>query len=217
MALSFTGVQAEIAYSNDFTGGAGDFTITNTGAAGNGWAFDTACPSSQASGHSAPDSLRWGNFADCNNYASDGHTGVASTPSLTLTSECTLSFNYLLDFAEGPTFDNADVQINASGTTLASVNAVNGGEALVSSGAWTALGGIALEDGSSAIDFIGTTPDLTANTGAGFLIDDVVVDCPAAPTPATSGWGVFVLMVGMSVAIAAALFRLRRRSEVRGL
>jgi hypothetical protein len=216
MVLCISGTsQAEVAYSNDFTGGAGDFTIANggTGAASAGWAADAACPASAAAGHSAPDNLRWGAFADCNNYGPGGSiVSTASTPSLALPANCTLSFNYLLQLAEGPTFDNADVVVQG-GSTLASYAEGT----LTSSGSWTALGGLALPSGAVVVDFIGDTPDLTLNTGAGFHVDDVVVDCPTSGTPATSGWGMFVLMMGISMAMAAALFRLRRRSEVGGL
>jgi hypothetical protein len=214
MALFVTAGHAEVVYSEDFTGGSNSFSIANVGDPGNaGWAHDAACAASTAAGHSDPDNLRWGAFADCLNYGpGPGHTDTASTEAQDLTSGCTLSFNYLLDFQEGPTFDNADVVVQGGGV-LASFET---GE-LANTASWTNIGGLGLPSGSVTVDFIGDTPDFTLNTGAGFHIDDVEIDCPAGTTPATSGWGIFVLMAGISLAMAAALFRLRRQSEVRGL
>lgn len=214
MVLCITGVSvAETTYSQDFAGGVGDFTIANTvGGATNGWAANSTCAASLLAGHSNPANLRWGTFNDCANYGLGTTSSTASTPALTLPTGCELSFNYLLQFAEGPTWDDADVEVQG-GATLASYT--NG--TLTSGPAWKLLGGLSLPAGSVTIDFIGAVTDFTLNTGAGFHIDDVLVDCPATTTPATSGWGVFVLMLGISTAMAVGLFRLRRRSEVRGL
>ena len=85
---------------------------------------------------------------------------------------------------------------------------------LENSGLWVAASST-VPAGDITIDYVGTTDDGSFNTGTGWSIDDVSVECPATGTPATSTWGLFLLMIGISMAMAVALFRLRKQS-VRG-
>jgi hypothetical protein len=205
-------VLADPVYTETFDTDQGSFSIANGADPGSGWAADSACPPATSAPNGAG-VLRWGAFADCFTYGTVGHIDVASSAATSTTGGCTLSFNYHLDYEEPVSFENADVEVSVDGGGGSPLLSLAAGQ-LVSAGSWLNASA-PVPDGSVVVNYIGSTDDAAFNTGTGWSIDDVVIDCPVAGTPATSSWGVLALMMGISLAMAVALFRLRKQS-VRG-
>lgn len=196
-------------YNETFDADAGTFAIANGDDPSSGWAFDNACPAATT----APNGggvLRWGNFSDCFTYGDVGHVSTASSAAVDTAGGCTLSFSYFLDYEEPVSFENADVEVSVNGEAGAPLLSLANGQ-LQSAASWMAASE-ALPDGNVVVNFIGQVDDGSFNTGEGWSIDDVDIDCPDTPTPATSTWGMIALVIGLSLAMGVAVLRFRKQS-----
>ena len=169
-------------FSEKFENGLGAFTVGAE--ATNRWHVTSSCASAQT-GHSLPNSLYFGVDATCNFNTGAATAGTATSSTITIndTSNVKLRFNYLLTTEHLSSFDKAAVSASVNGgayTVLASNN--TGGLALVDgSNTWSAaevdlaplLAGLSSPTLSLRVSF--DSVDSIANTGAGFLVDDVEV------------------------------------------
>ncbi|MFZ5893929.1 MAG: hypothetical protein ACOY0T_22900 [Myxococcota bacterium] len=169
-------------YSEKFDNGLGTFTLGTEST--NRWHVTSSCASTQA-GHSAPSSLYFGVDSTCNFSTGAATSGTAASSSIAIadTSSVKLRFNYFLQTERSTFYDKAAVLVSVNGgayTVVASNN--SGGVALTDgSGTWNA----AEVDLSSMFDGLPSaninvqvsfnSVDSVANTGAGFLVDDIEV------------------------------------------
>jgi hypothetical protein len=173
-------------FAEDFEAGLGGFVVES------GLWHRTASCASLLSGHSVPGSLYYGQDGTCN-FATNSRTlGAArSLPigiSATESEQATLAFNYLVEGEASTTYDRAWVELVVNGAAPVIVASNYGaGVALTRNlGAWSgALIDLAphLPLGTSSIfelSFRFDSVDSVANTGAGFLVDDVEILAPTS-------------------------------------
>lgn len=189
--IAYAGIFAPVAESFDTDTGA--ITIVNE-SGDSGWAFDDTCPVSQGSAD-GPGVLRWGRFPAAAFQGGDGTTGgacevygpaqggsrdVASIPPVDVPDDgCALSFEYFLEFEEPVAFENADVLVSVGGAPPTTLGSLATGE-LLNDATWRGQS-LDLPAGPVAVEFVGSTADGSFNTGAGWVIDDVRIECGATP------------------------------------
>jgi len=202
---------AEPAYSEDFF----LMHIDNGASPISGWMYNTSCAASQQPGHSTPGVLRWGP-SGCNDYFPGGQA-VASTPSISTTGECSLSFNYLLDCCfetqsgHDPSVNHCGscpqvtIDVSANGNVLTSL--------VLGDATWRTVDGLQLPPGEVVIDFAADASTAQDDSnGPGLFIDDIAVNCQTA-VPVDSEWSAAVMMLalGIGLAIVITLSRAPRR------
>ncbi|MFN7975586.1 MAG: putative Ig domain-containing protein [Acidobacteriota bacterium] len=183
-------------YCEQFTGGLNSTTATDVCNADAVWYAETTCPSSALPGHSAPDHVRWGIQANCGLYASApaGTVDYLETPVLDVSGcggSASLSFNYLLNYQEGSSFDRARVEaiIDGGAPVVIADNGPGGPVSGCTGGSNPGTGGLSgsgwqpksftiTAASTLQVRFVGETDDSIANSGEGFFIDDVIVLCP---------------------------------------
>jgi uncharacterized delta-60 repeat protein len=172
-------------FTDNFESGLGGFTLDNT-IAGGLWHLSGGRGSQ--SGHSATQSLYFGTgetAAGGGTYNTGARAaGNATSPAITLPATAeTLSFNYVLQTENSPSFDKAQVQVSTDGgvtyATLATYNAV--AESSVWKGATVSLAAYAGKTVTLRWSF--DTVDAYVNAYEGWYVDDVSVAPTVAQAP----------------------------------
>jgi hypothetical protein len=228
-------------FEETFDATLGVFIAGNDGQASNVWMFDNTCPATGLAGHSASGTAHWINPTTCLDYGTGGSTDVIQSPRVEIP-DCTtpggvrVGFNYFLDYQEGASCDRARVEATVDGgdPVVYADNGLpglcdfgrpegNGAENvgldnLLNDATWRhhefivpdALPGTFLQ-----LTFVGETSDGILNSGEGFLVDDVTMECLVpfyeVPTMSTVGFGAF----GALLAAAALVAMARRRRQSR--
>jgi hypothetical protein len=170
--------------SESFEAGLGSFVVES-----GLWHRTTGCASLQT-GHSAPGSLYYGQDGTCNFNTNARTLGSVRSLPITISAaeeeQATLAFNYLMEGEASVSFDRAWVELAVNGAAPVTI-ASNFGTGVVLTrnlGAWSgAVIALAphLPVGASTVELIFhfDSVDSVANTGAGFLVDDIEILAPS--------------------------------------
>jgi len=215
----------------------GEMNAANDGAGTNAWTFDSTCPATALAGHTIAGTAHWINPTTCLDYGTEGSSDLLTSDVIDV-SDCRggveVRFNYYLDFQESDEYDRARALVRLDGGTDVVVAANHGGGGgerpagdggsnppslfeLENDATWRSVAVIVpgSENASQAqLAFVGETEDGIANSGEGFLIDDVEVICrPAAyEVPALDGAGLAALVALLAAAALVAMARRRRNA-----
>lgn len=183
---------AAVIYSENFNSSLG--SMTASGADGSAdWNFQNGCGANGDGGHSIAGAARWGNNGSCGDFGGNGDSDNLDTPVID-TSSCTsgptLSLNYFMQFQESCTWDRAIIQLSIDGggfNNIASTASCGSGDGLANDGVWHEYTSLAALGASSVqLRFVGETGDGIANSGQGFLIDDLSVECETETTTSSA-------------------------------
>jgi hypothetical protein len=194
----------DVVYQETFENGLGGFTIDNNFGLGHGlWHLSEGTCASTGTGHSAPNTLYYGQDSVCTFNNGFGNEGVATSPIITVpdTTSVSLELNYFLGTEGGGFFDRASVEVSINGAafTPAPTNftslfarrfhrvrpdAEAGGTAALieNSGVWqhvtSDLTSLFAGSGSGQLQIRVhfNTVDSIANNFAGFFVDDITVN-----------------------------------------